>query len=134
MRFGVALATAFTSTSDVAYPIAVAAFVVLLSIGMSFWRVRADRRGFAVRGILGWPQVSIPASDVAEVRVIQVNPTADFGGWGWRWAPGNRTGIILRAGDAIEVTRRNGKRLVVTVDDAETAARVVQTLATRTRA
>ncbi|AWB86657.1 DUF1648 domain-containing protein [Mycetocola zhujimingii] len=134
LTVGNAIATARGSSSGLPFALGLAVFVLLLSVGMSFWRVRADRRGFAVRGILGWPQVSIPANEVADVRVVRVNPTADFGGWGWRVAPGRRTGIILRAGEAIEVTRRNGKRLVVTVDDAETAARVMQTLVARSAA
>ena len=98
---------------------------------MSFWRVRADRRGFSVRGALGWPRVSIPATDIAAVRVVDVDPTADFGGWGWRWGSGRRTGIIMRRGAAIEVTRRDGRRLVVTVDDADNAAAVLQTVRSR---
>lgn len=128
---GAAVVTAMNASSGLPIALGSAAFVVLLSIGSSFWRVRADRRGFAIRSALGWPRITIPADDIADVRVIDINPTADFGGWGWRWAPGNRTGIILRAGEAIEVTRNNGKRLVVTVNDATTAARVVQTVAMR---
>ncbi|GGE87157.1 DUF1648 domain-containing protein [Mycetocola zhadangensis] len=131
LAVGSSILASIGSSSGLPVVLTSAGFVMVLSLGMSFWRVRADRRGFAVRGLLGWPRVSIPATEIAEVRVVQVNPTADFGGWGWRWASGNRTGIILRSGEAIEVARRNGKRLVVTVDDAETAARVLQTLASR---
>lgn len=109
----------------------IAGFIIVLSIGMSFWRVRVDRRGFLVRGALGWPRVSIPLADIAAVRVVEVDPTADFGGWGWRWAPGRRTGIIMRRGAAIEVIRRDGRGLVVTVDDSENAAAVLQTVRAR---
>ena len=133
IAIGAAVVTAMNTSSGLPIALGSAVFVVVLSIGSSFWRVRADRRGFAVRSALGWPRITIPPEDITDVRVVEINPTADFGGWGWRWAAGNRTGIILRAGEAIEVTRHNGKRLVVTVDDATTAARVVQTIALRAR-
>ncbi len=42
-------------------------------------------------------------------------------------------GIILRNGESLQVTRRNGKRLVITVDDPATAAALLPTFASRTR-
>jgi hypothetical protein len=54
-----------------------------------------------------------------------VNPLAEFGGWGWRWGADGRVGVVLRAGEGIQVTRTNGKRFVVTVDDAQTGASVL---------
>lgn len=131
LSVGTAILTSIASDGGLPFVAWISAFVVVLSIGMSFWRVRADRRGFSVRGALGWPRVSIPAAEIAAVRVVDVDPTADFGGWGWRWAPGRRTGIIMRRGAAIEVTRRDGRRLVVTVDDADNAAAVLQTVRSR---
>jgi hypothetical protein len=131
---GAAVLSAMGSTSGFPFALGTALFVAVLSVGMSFWRVRADRRGFVVRAALGWPRVTIPNDEITEVRVIEVNPTADFGGWGWRWAPGRRTGIVMRRGPGIEVTRADGRRLVVTVDDAEQGASVVATLARRVRA
>ncbi|MCP2030654.1 hypothetical protein L1277_000718 [Okibacterium sp. HSC-33S16] len=134
VAIGAAILTMVSSSNGSSLALGVAVFVALVSIGMSFWRVRADRRGFVVRGALGWPRVTIPNADIDQVRVVDVNPTADFGGWGWRWAPGRRTGVIMRRGPGIEVTRRDGRRLVVTVDDAETGASVVKTLIARSSA
>ena len=131
---GVAILASLSSATALPFAVAIAGFVIVLTIGMSFWRVRADRRGFLVRGALGWPRVNIPNTDIAEVRVIEVNPTADFGGWGWRMASGRRTGIIMRRGPGIEITRTDGRRLVVTVDDAETGAGVIKTLTSRAAA
>jgi hypothetical protein len=41
------------------------------------------------------------------------------------------SGVILRAGSALIVTRRSGRRFTVTVDDAETAAGLLDGLAHR---
>lgn len=103
--------------------------VVLVASTTTIWRVSVDRRGLTVRSVFGWPRVWVPLDAVASVQVVTVNPSADFGGWGFRMAPGRRTGIIMRAGDGIEVTRTNGKRFVVTVDDAATGAGVLAALA-----
>ena len=131
---GVTILVSLNSTEGVPFALAITLFVIILTTGMSFWRVRADRRGVLVRGALGWPRVSIPNADIAEVRIVEVNPTADFGGWGWRMAPGRRTGIIMRRGPGIEITRKDGRRLVVTVDDAQTGAGVIKTLTSRAAA
>lgn len=105
------------------------ALVLVLASTTTLWRVTADRRGLIVRGVLGWPRIRIAVADIASVQVVDINPTADFGGWGYRWAGHGRSGIIMRAGAAIEVTHRNGKRFVVTVDDAATGAGVLAALA-----
>ncbi len=42
-------------------------------------------------------------------------------------------GVIARAGSAIEVQRSNGSNFVVTVDDAETGAGLLTSLAARVR-
>ncbi|MBG6238289.1 hypothetical protein IWX78_001244 [Mycetocola sp. CAN_C7] len=125
---GAGILASLGSASGLPFAIGISVCVILTYTGMSFWRVRADRRGFLVRGALGWPRISIPNAEIAEVRVIEVNPTADFGGWGWRMASGRRSGIIMRKGPAIEITRTDGRRLVVTVDDAEVGAGVLTSL------
>jgi hypothetical protein len=67
---------------------------------------------------------------VVDAGVAQVNGFAEFGGWGIRQRPG-ALGIILRNGESLQVTRRNGRRLVITVDDAETAAALLMAFAKR---
>jgi len=54
----------------------------------------------------------------------------DFGGWGLRLAPGQggtrrRFGLVTRAGEALEVIRRDGRAFVITIDDARAAAAVL---------
>jgi len=96
--------------------------VVMCAAGIA-WRVRVDAGGITVRSQpFGWPRTRIAASDIASVDTSHVEPLAEFGGWGWRWAPGRNFGVITRSGEAIEVTRRDGRRFTVTVDDAATGA------------
>jgi hypothetical protein len=124
---------AITGSPAVWIGVIVLAAVLLLALATAVWRVSADRRGLIVRSGLGWPRVVIPTDDIREVTVITVKPTADFGGWGWRWDAAGRQGIIMRAGSAIQVTRASGKRFVVTVDDAGTGASVLAALVSPTR-
>lgn len=97
--------------------------------------VTAGPRGFVVRSAIGWPQLSISAASLAKAGVISVDPMADFGGWGFRWVIGpshkGRWGVVTRRGPALEVVRRDGRSIVVTVEDAGTAAAVLETYAKR---
>src|SRR5690554_5305942 len=125
--------TATAAPEGVWFAVASLAFVTLLLLGSGSWRVSADRRGLVVRSSLGWPRVTIPLSEIRAVQVADVNPTADFGGWGWRWDVAGRSGIIMRRGSAIQVTRASGKKFVVTVDDAATGAAVLAALLPESR-
>ncbi|WP_103380434.1 DUF1648 domain-containing protein [Pseudonocardia dioxanivorans] len=98
----------------------VAVGLAVLLLGSSAL-VTVDRRGLVVSlGVLGWPRLRIPADDIASVTTGDVSP-AQFGGWGYRIVPGG-SGVVLRRGPALIVTRRSGRRFTVTVDDARTAA------------
>ena len=107
---------------------AVTALMVLLIATMVVFRVRVNAAGLQVRSLLGWPRTRIPLDRIAEVQTAQVNPLAEFGGWGWRFAVDGRRGVVLRAGEALQVTRTDGRVFVVTVDGAADAAAVLQTL------
>lgn len=95
--------------------------------------VTAGPRGFMVRSAIGWPRLAIPAANLEKAGVLTVDPMADFGGWGVRWVIGpgrkGRWGVITRRGPGLEVFRRDGRSIVVTVDDPGTAAAVLETYA-----
>ncbi len=74
-------------------------------------------------GLLKWPRRVIPLADIEEAHVITVAPLA-YGGWGWRRRPG-RTAVVIRRGPALELVLRNDKRFIVTVDDPEHAAGLI---------
>lgn len=92
-----------------------------------FW-VRVDADGLEVRSIVGWPVFRVPSNDIVEVSAARINPFAELGGWGLRIAPG-RFGIAPRSGEGLVVRRRSGRLFIVTVDDADTAAALLATIA-----
>lgn len=64
---------------------------------------------------------------------MTLDPLADFGGWGSRWVIGTnrkgRWGIITRRRPCLELFRHDGRFIVVPLDDAGTAAAVLETYA-----
>ncbi|KGM08773.1 hypothetical protein [Cellulomonas bogoriensis] len=121
----------------------VGAVVVGLVVGLvllvvSGWVVRVGLDGVQVRGPLGRPVVDVPVQDVTGARVVAVHAFRDFGGWGLRagTAPDGRprAGLVLRSGPALEVSRVDAPPVVVTIEDADTAAALVNALVARNRA
>jgi hypothetical protein len=109
----------------------VPAVLVVLLLLTSFWTVRVDDTGLEVRSATGWPRFRMPATQVASAGTIDVRPLGEFGGWGIRFGRGRRLGIVMRSGEALEVQNRDGGALVVTVDDAGTAAALLSAVAAR---
>lgn len=115
----------------------IAAAVVLvvafaLAATASF-RVRVTPEGFAAQALLGWPRIRIPLDEVESARAVDISPFGEFGGWGWRIAVDGRTGIVMRRGSAIEVSRRDRRPFIVTIDGAEEAAALLQAYVDRSR-
>ncbi|MEU7151912.1 DUF1648 domain-containing protein [Streptomyces sp. NPDC045470] len=113
-----------------------AAFAVacLLCVAFAGVRVTVDHHGLTVASpVVPRPRLRIPLARVAEAGVQRINPLIDFGGWGYRMRSG-RSGIVLRAGEALALRLTNGRAFVVTVDDAATAAALLNGLAARTPA
>ncbi|MFT4127685.1 MAG: hypothetical protein QM662_15840 [Gordonia sp. (in: high G+C Gram-positive bacteria)] len=92
-------------------------------------RVTADRRALTVRGRFGWPRITMPVTDIDHAEVVPVRAIGDFGGYGYRiGVRGDLRGvraIVLRSGDALLVSRTDGRRTAIVVDDAETAAGLI---------
>lgn len=108
--------------------VGIIALVIVAVSSTMFWSVRIDGSGLDVRSALGVPHFHYPLDDISAAAVRTVNPTRDFGGWGLRSQFGGRTGIVVRAGEAIEVQHSDGKVLVITVDDAQTGAALLNGL------
>ncbi|MFF2277589.1 DUF1648 domain-containing protein [Agromyces sp. NPDC058126] len=108
--------------------------LAVLAAATFVFRVRVDERGLEVRSSIGAPWFRVPLAQVRSVSVTDVNPTAEFGGWGIRLAPDGAFGIVLQSGEALQVVRENGRRFVVTVRDAATAAALLEALSERARA
>lgn len=112
---------------------AIFAFLAVLVGGLTGWTVTVDRRGLVARARLPRPRILVPVEEVESAVVVRVNPLREFGGWGLRMGLDGRVGLVLRSGEALEVTRTGGRRVLVTVDDAATGAALLNTLAARTR-
>lgn len=112
---------------------AFALLVALLLAAMLVLRVTVSASGLDARSPFGWPRLRVPLDEVVSARAGTVSPLKEFGGWGYRVALDGRTGFVLRAGDAIVVERTAGRTSVVTVDDAATAAALLNSLAERSR-
>lgn len=104
--------------------------VAAVSIISLFWKVTVDRGGMVVRSVLGYPRFTVPSSEVGSAVSIEVNPPIDFGGWGIRGF-GKRVGVITRSGEAIEVTRKDGRVFVVTVPQSRQGAALLNAVAAR---
>ena len=111
--------------------VCVPVLLLILLFTTSFWTVQADDSGLTVRSAAGWPRFHTPADQIAEAGTTEVRPMGEFGGWGIRFGRGRRLGIVMRSGEAVEVQNRDGSALVVTVDDAGTAAQLLSAVAAR---
>lgn len=113
----------------------VAVLLFALAATTLAFHVRVDDRGLHVTSFLGIPRFRVAPDDVVSAARVEVDPMGEFGGWGLRVAvQGRRFGVVLRRGEAIEVTRRSGRRFVVTVDDAATGAALLTALSARATA
>lgn len=108
-----------------------------LTLVMFAWRVRVDSRGLTAASFIGWPRLHVPADEAEGAAAGWVeSPMGEFGGWGIRSSltePGGTVGVVIRSGEALEVTRSGGRKVVVTIDDAATAAALLNTKAQRAR-
>ena len=114
-----ALAALDIATAGSAWPILLIVAVVVTAaiLATMLFRVRVDHDGLSVTSLLGVPRFRVSLDQVVEVKVVTINPMADFGGWGLRKALDGRTGVVLRRGEALEVERARGGAFVVTVDN-----------------
>jgi hypothetical protein len=108
--------------------IAVLLAALFLGIGRLTTRVELD--GLSVR-VMGRRLLHVPVQDIAAAEVIQVDPLWEFGGWGLRVDTAGRTGLVTRKGEALQVRRGDGTAVVITVDEADRAAAILNTLADR---
>ncbi|MFC5719932.1 hypothetical protein ACFP1Z_07055 [Streptomyces gamaensis] len=87
-------------------------------------RVTVTRRGVTVTAVaLPFLRRTVPLQPVVRARDGWARPL-QIGGWGYRWLPG-LTAVSLREGDALWLELTSGREFVVTVDDAGSAARLV---------
>jgi len=75
-------------------------------------------------GPLGWPRRAIDLTEVEDASAVMVEPR-DWGGWGYRWNPrASASAAVIRKGPGIQLEFKDGRRFVVTVNDAVTGAKL----------
>jgi hypothetical protein len=107
--------------------------IPLVVVSFSSATVRVDAAGLTIRGLFGWPKVTVPADEILVARVENLSAFSQYGGWGFRVNAKGTVGVIFRSGDAIIVERTGERRVAVTVDDAATGAALLNTYAARSR-
>lgn len=109
---------------------------VLLLFGLSLmWKVRVtlNERALTIHyGQLGWPRQRLPLERIVSAQTFELEPM-EHGGWGYRGSLRltNRAAVVVRSGLALRLELQGGKRLSITVDDAETAARLINGFVSR---
>lgn len=128
---GVAMVVLTTLTVVLRSWIVLAALVLVVAASLLVWTVRVtvDQSGVSIRGRLGWPRTYAPMATIDHAEVVSVRALRDFGGFGYRISVrGDLKGVkgfVFRSGSALLVVRCSGAREVVVVDDARTAAGLI---------
>jgi hypothetical protein len=116
-------------------PALLALHVIVFVVLELFSRIRAtvDGRGVTVRyGHLGLVTQLVGLDRIDAARAIELDALA-HGGWGYRGSLHlfGKASIVVRSGAAVQLDLRGGQRLFITVDDAMTAARLINSLLER---
>ncbi|GGW42734.1 lipoprotein [Streptomyces lucensis JCM 4490] len=134
MALGIELAVDSAWTSGIA-PLAmsvvgcIAAGLLVLFGTLAFVHVdlRLDKECVEVRcGHMGLPRRRIPLSHVTGADFTALVTPRQWGGWGYRWRPEKGTAVVVRRGEGIVLRLWDGHTFTVTVDDAESAVRVIR--------
>lgn len=134
---GAVIVVALTSVLTVVLAVAVDPWVAVIPAvttvgvaGMLQARVSIDAAGLRVRsfGRLTW--IVLPVEQVRSATVEEISPLRDFGGFGLRYRPHGR-GFVTRGGRALRVDTYDDTSTWVTIEDAEQAAAVLNTLVSR---
>lgn len=96
--------------------------LLLISVEVVIGRKDVSIRG----GPLRVPLKKIPLDAIEGAEPLDVRPR-DYGGWGYHPKRG-RTAFIVRGGDGLLIHMRRGRDVVVTIQDSEQAAALINDL------
>ncbi|WP_030377906.1 MULTISPECIES: hypothetical protein [unclassified Streptomyces] len=89
--------------------------------------VKVDAECLEVRcGHIGLPRRRIPLAHVAGAEFAPRVTPRQWGGWGYRWRPEKGTAVVVRRGEGLVLRLWDGHVFTITVDNAETAVRVIR--------
>jgi hypothetical protein len=123
---GTAIALRGTGGSWVGWLVTVVGLVVgVLGYLLSSLEVRVTEDTLTVAyGPVGWPRRVIDLAQVEDASAVMVEPM-EWGGWGYRWNPrAKASAAVIRKGPGIQLELTDGRRFVVTVNDAVNGAKL----------
>ncbi|WP_406444108.1 hypothetical protein OHB00_45580 [Streptomyces sp. NBC_00631] len=134
MALGIELAVDSAWTSGVAPLVmsvvgCIAAGLLVLFGTLAFVHVdlKLDRECLEIRcGHIGVPRRRIPLSHVVGADFSPQITPRHWGGWGYRWRPEKGTAVVVRRGEGIVLSLWDGHTFTITVDNAESAVRVIR--------
>ncbi|MFF5919980.1 hypothetical protein ACFY8C_16830 [Streptomyces flavochromogenes] len=134
LALGITLAVASAWTSGIAPLLmavigCVAAGLLVLFGTLAFVHVyvKVDASAMEVRcGHIGVPRRRILLSHVVGADFEPSVDPRHWGGWGYRWRPEKGTAVVVRRGEGLILRLGDGRTFTVTVDDAESAVRVIR--------
>ncbi|MFF1510452.1 hypothetical protein [Streptomyces sp. NPDC058326] len=89
--------------------------------------VKVDDLAMEVRcGHIGVPRRRILLSHIVGADFAPSVTPRHWGGWGYRWRPEKGTAVVVRRGEGLVLRLGDGRTFTVTVDDAESAVRVIR--------
>lgn len=88
----------------------------------TWFNVVIDSAGVRATSILKFPGIKVFAEDVVSVSAETINPLGDFLGWGLRYRTRKDYGLIMRRGPAIVINTKDGRKITITLPEAETVA------------
>ncbi|MFF9392409.1 hypothetical protein [Streptomyces griseoluteus] len=107
--------------------IAVGLLVLFGTLAFVHVDLKLDRDALEVRcGHVGLPRRRIPLSQVVDAEYIPHVTPRHWGGWGYRWRPEKGTAVVVRRGQGIVLSLWDGHTFTITVDNAESAVRVIR--------
>ncbi|MFJ8789811.1 hypothetical protein [Streptomyces sp. NPDC102462] len=107
----------------------IAAGLLVLFGTLAFVHVdlKLDQESLEVRcGHIGLPRRRIPLSHVAGAEFAPHVTPRHWGGWGYRWRPEKGTAVVVRRGEGVVLRLWDGHTFTITVDNAESAVRVIK--------
>lgn len=108
---------------------AVLLLTVLVAAAFTSFRVSVDDQAVRVRGtFFGVPRFAVALSTIRRAEVVDVKPL-HWGGWGLRYRS-TGIGVVTRGGPALRLVRTDDTEVVLTVDDAASAAAILNALGT----
>jgi hypothetical protein len=125
----VAAATAVSWVSGGGWTAVIPVAAGALAVVMLSARVVINDNGIRVASA-GIPWLRVPLDEVRGASGSSINPFVDFGGFGMRYGRSKR-GFVTRKGEALLLEQADGTKTYVSINHADQAAAVVNTLLRR---